>query len=119
MNKRLIPGETIIEGREVKYISDDGNDNFTNNKNGLFDLITSQFEIAKHGGIISENCRLTLPNGELFHALSYKGDIEGWREEIYLGAEKLNLITGKIVDGNIELSDGRKFSLSACEIEFY
>ncbi|SFD74055.1 hypothetical protein SAMN04489722_1243 [Algibacter lectus] len=119
MNNREIPGKIIIENSEVKYISDDGNDNFVNNKNGLFDLITSQFEIAKYGGIISENCKLTLPNGELFHSLSYRGDIEGWREEIDLGAEKLKLITGKVINDKIELSDGRNFKLSDCKIEFY
>ncbi|MDA3616283.1 hypothetical protein [Polluticaenibacter yanchengensis] len=50
----------------------------------LFNKVITQFEepIAQSGGVISENCKLWLPTNELFHGLSYKGDIEGWREGI-------------------------------------
>ena len=77
------------------------------------------FEIAQSGGVISENCKLWLPTGELFHGLSYKGDIEGWREQIKQGAEQLGLLIGKIYKNKIELLDGRSYALSDCKIEFY
>lgn len=121
---RHIPGTIKVEGREYLYISDDGEDFFTKSsrtvkKQSLFDKVTSLFEIAQSGGVISENCKLRLPTNELFHGLSYKGDIEGWRKQIEQGAEQLGLLTGKISENNIELSDGRIYALSDCKIEFY
>lgn len=121
---RHIPGTIKVEGREYLYISEDGEDFFTKNsraveKQSLFDKVTSLFEIAQSGGVISENCKLRLPTNELFHGLSYKGDIEGWRKQIEQGAELLGLLTGKISENNLELSDGRIYALSDCKIEFY
>ncbi len=121
---RNIPGTIEIEGREHLYISDDGDNFFTKKdralkKQSLFDKVTSQFELAQSGGVISENCKLWLPTEELFHGLSYKGDIVGWRKQIEKGAEKLGLLTGKIISDNIHLSDGRVYNLSDCKVEFY
>ena len=48
-----------------------------------------------------------------------RGDIQGWRQQIEQGAEHLGLLVGKIVENNIELSDGRSYALSECRIEFY
>jgi hypothetical protein len=31
-----------------------------------------------------------LPNGDIFEAVSYKGDIEGWRQQLEQGAKALN-----------------------------
>lgn len=122
--KRNIPGTIKVEGREFLYISDDGNNYFTrkslrSKKLSLFDKVTSQFRLAKNGGVISENCRIWLPTGELFHGLSYKGDIEGWRKGIELSTNQLNLLIAVIVENNIKLSDERIYALSDCKIEFY
>lgn len=117
--KREIPGITPVQWREYRYVSDDGTYKFS--KKGLFHKLTNQIDppIAKDGGAITENCKLWLPSGELFHALSYKGDIDGWRSQIELGANQLNLIVGKIIKEKIILSDGRQFNLSECKVEFY
>jgi len=124
ISSRPIPGTIKVEGREFCYISDDGNNYFTrkslrSKKLSLFDKVTSQFGFAQSGGVISENCRIWLPTGELFHGLSYKGDIEGWRKEIELSTTQLNLLTAVIVENNIKLSDERIYALFDCEIEFY
>ncbi|MDQ3111699.1 MAG: hypothetical protein M3R17_17555 [Bacteroidota bacterium] len=117
-SKREIPGLRIQEGREVRYISDDGNNKF---EEYLFKKVTTHLDkpIAQNGGVISENCKIWLPSGELLHAISYKGDIEGWRKEMELSTEQLGLWIGKIVDSNIKLSDGRSFLVEECKIEFY
>lgn len=117
---RNIPGTIVVEGREHLYILDDGNDCFKKHrKPSLFEKVTSQFSIAQHGGVISENCKLWLPTDELFHGLSYKGDMEGWRAQIQQGAALLGLLTARITGNNITLSDGRTYPLSACRTEFY
>ncbi|MDV5357161.1 hypothetical protein QM201_20045 [Enterobacter asburiae] len=118
-DEREIPGSTPVGWREYRYISDDGHDNFLGN--GLFNKLTSQIEppVPTCGGAITENCKLWLPSGELLHALSYKGDIDGWRKQIELGAKQLGLFTGKIIGDSVFLSDGRNYQLSDCRIEFY
>ncbi len=115
--KRYIPGTIKVEGREFLYVADDGKEKFV--RNGLFKEVTQKVvpPIPKSGGALSENCRLWLPTGELFHALSYKGDIEGWHKQIINGADLLGLLTGAIINDNIELSDGREFKLSDCKID--
>lgn len=80
VDEREIPGIKPVEWRECRYVSDDGNDNFL--RNGLFALIMDNIEppFPESGGVIIENCKIWLPSGELLHALSYKGDIVGWRK---------------------------------------
>lgn len=118
-DKIEIPGITPVEWREYRYVSDDGNDHFIGE--GLFISVTNKIKplIPKSGGAITENCKLWLPSGELLHALSYKGDIEGWRKQIEQGAKELGLFTGKIVGSEIILSDNRHYELASCKIEFY
>jgi hypothetical protein len=120
---RHIPGTIKVEGREFLYILDNGEDFFVGKKRSkresLFSKITCLFFKAKKGGALSENCKIWLPTGELFHGVSYKGDIEGWREGIIQAAIHLGLLTAKIVKENIEISDGRKYALSECKVEFY
>lgn len=113
---REIPGTIQTEYREYRYVADDGNDNFFD----IFCKITEFSKpIATHGGVITENCKLWLPNNQLFHALSYKGDIQGWRQQIEQRATYLGLITGKVKNHFIYLSDDTKYALSDCVIEFY
>ena len=65
-----------------------------------------------------EGCRLVLPTGEQVHAISYRGDIVGWREQVARGAQGMGVPIGEIVGGELVLSDGRRFALSQCEVVF-
>jgi len=114
-NHLEIPGIKPVEWREYRYISDDGKDKFQNN--GLFKKLVDAIEppIPKNGGAMSENFKLWLPSGELFHAVSYKGDIEGWRKQIEQGAIKLGLLIGKISGNEIIISDSRIYKISTCK----
>lgn len=58
-------------------------------------------------------------DGKLFHALSYKGDLNGWRKQIEKGAANLGLITGKIIDNKLILTTGENYNIEDCKIEFY
>lgn len=118
-DEREIPGTISFEWREFRYVSDDGHEKFVGK--GLFDKLTNKINppIPTDGGAISENCKLWLPSGELLHALSYKGDIDGWREQVEQGARQLGLFTGKIVNNKVILSDGRSYELTECKVEFY
>lgn len=117
--KREVPGMILVEWRECRYISDDGNDKFV--ENGLFKKVTNEIIplIPTSGGVISENCKLWTPDGKLFHAISYKGDLNGWREQIEKGAENLGLITGAIIHEKLVLTTGEYYDIEDCNIEFY
>jgi hypothetical protein len=72
---RATPGTVTIPGREFLYVSDGRRPDFSS----LFEELTTKVtpRLAQRGGVISENCRLRMPDGRAFHALSYTGDLDG------------------------------------------
>ena len=113
ISNRHIPGTIKVEGIEVSYIQISQSDDF--------DKVTTFIKpfLPKSGGVSEDRCYVITPQGERLYAVVYHSDIEGWREQIKQGAEILGLLTGKISENNIELSDGRIYALSDCKIEFY
>jgi hypothetical protein len=51
--------------------------------------------------------------------MSYKGDLEGWREQIDEGARRLGLVAARAVNGNLIFSGGAEIPIEACEARFY
>ena len=111
-----IPGTVPIDGAEIVYFRD----------NGLlprieqFHALTGYTEHphAQNGGVSTYGCRLFLPDGSVFHAIGYHGDIQGWRKDIEEGAAGLNIPLARIDADKIIVSDGRVFDLSACVVKF-
>jgi hypothetical protein len=114
--ERKIPGTIPSDTRKYIYIADDGT---KRDFKMQFHKITENVSPrnAQYGGMGEEGFRIYLPDGSLFHGISYKGDLEGWRKDIELGAKNLNLPTAVIQDNNIIISDGRSFKLSDCTTE--
>jgi hypothetical protein len=114
------PGITPCEGLEVRYVLDDGNDTFIRG-DGLFSKLTGM-ELSrspKNGGIMAENCKLFLPTNELFHAVSYRLDVEGWRFQIEESAKMTGLLTLRIDGEQVVISDKRSYLISECRFEWY
>lgn len=113
---RVIPGTVEIEGSRVVYFSDDGLNDFSDQ----FDALTEHAipRQAKRGGRSDSGCKITLPDGQLFHAISYHGDLDGWRKDIETGARALHLALASIEADQFVTSDGRTFALSDCKVEF-
>lgn len=112
-SNRHIPGTIKVEGIEVSYIQI--------SQSVDFKKVTTFIKpsLPKSGGVSEDGCYVTTPQGERLYAIVYHSDIEGWRKQIEQGAEQLGLLTGKISENKIELSDGRIYALSDCKIEFY
>jgi hypothetical protein len=91
---RTIPGTAAIAGKEFAYFADDGK----NTVRKQFDALTQYTNppYATSGGITSQGCSIALPDGSLFHAIAYHGDIEGWRKDLEEGAKALNVSLAKI-----------------------
>lgn len=109
-----MPGLVVSSTVGVVYFQDDG-------QHGLyeqFDRLTERVapSLAQHGGVATTRHTLTLPTGQIFHALRYRGDLEGWRRQIEEGARILGVTLGSICNGaDFELSDGRVFALADCK----
>ncbi|WP_243614555.1 hypothetical protein [Shimia aestuarii] len=74
---------------------------------------------AKSGGVSEYGCSIEAPNGTVFYALTIHGDVEGWRKDIELGAEKLRVALAKL-DGEMLVVDRQlEFPLSECTVEFF
>jgi hypothetical protein len=88
--ERKIPGTTVTEGREYRYVSCGNDADIT----ALFKKVIREINppLATSGGAVNEGCKVTLPSGECYFAVSYKGDIEGWRQQIEQGAATLGLL---------------------------
>ena len=113
---RVVPGTIPVDGKVFVYFEDDGINTFKKQ----FVLLT---QYAKHpnaqsGGVISQGCALTLPDGSLFHAISYHGDIVGWEKDLAEGARGLHVVLATIDECRIVVADGRQFDLSDCKAEF-
>jgi hypothetical protein len=114
---RTVPGTMYVAGREFIYLADDGN----RDPESWFELVTESEprNRAKSGGALLENCRIKLPDGQLFYALSYKGDLPGWRSVFLESGKRLKLPIAFVDKDEIIVDDGRRFKLSECRIEFF
>jgi len=113
---KTIPGTVSVAGIEFVYFCDDG----CSLVDEQFDALT-QFATPPHaqcGGATLDGCSLTLPDGSVFHAIGYHGDLAGWRQDIEEGAAGLITALARIDAGKIVASDGRVFKLSECIPKF-
>lgn len=115
--ERLIPGLQYVEGREYRYI--------LNNSSGLFPEFFKKViryvnpPIAQNGGVVVEGCEIVIPSGEHFQAISYKGDLDGWRKQVEFGVSALGSSIAYLNGESIVLIDGRCFKLVDCQISFF
>ncbi|MCX2803320.1 hypothetical protein OQJ68_16160 [Microbulbifer thermotolerans] len=114
--ERKIPGTTVTEGREYRYVSCSNNADIA----ALFKKVIREINppLATSGGAVNEGCKVTLPSGECYFAISYKGDIEGWRQQVEQGAAALGLLVANISQDKLVLSDGNEVLLSECKFQF-
>lgn len=116
LNARRIPGSVAINGVEVVYYQDDGRMKRSKLFKVFLDGLSSRS--AKSGGRVSDSCSITSPDNLLFHAMSYHGEIVGWRKDIEEAAKGLGLLLARIEGESFIVSDGRYFPLSECRIDF-
>ncbi|MHA6896973.1 hypothetical protein ACQUJT_23275 [Ralstonia pseudosolanacearum] len=113
---RVIPGTVQVDGTEIVYFADDGRHPFRKQFRALTEYTNPPH--AQSGGVNEQGCKITLPDGQLFHAIGYHGDLAGWRRDIEAGAQALGLLQARIVDNKFFVSDGRVIELTDCTIEF-
>lgn len=108
-----IPGQKTESDGTIIYLEDQ------TKSFQIFDSFTDSLKERKasSGGIMDRACQITLPRGEILHAIYYHGDLAGWRQDIEFSAKELNLLTGVIEKDKIVLSNGERYPLADCKIE--
>jgi hypothetical protein len=111
----VIPGAVPVAGRGVVYFSHEGQRPWSKQ----FDAITtySNPPHAQHGGVGAAGLNLALPDGSVFYAIDYHGDLAGWRQDIEEGATGLNITLARIDGDKFVVADGRVFALSDCVLK--
>lgn len=114
---RTIPGMIEVEGREFLYVQ-------TLTGEGFSDVIdealadSAVLPLPESGGAVEEKCRIILDDCTTLLALSYKGDLNGWRNKIVAYCNSTNRLWGVASRRKVELSDGRVLALDECKVEF-
>jgi len=112
-----IPGTVQVEGREFWYIQAESNINFLSQFRVLLEINTES--VATKGGISLENCLITTPNNTSFMALSYKGDLPGWRSRIKEAAGCLGLMLAQLKSSSLVIDNQEQFLIAECEVKFF
>lgn len=110
-----MPGLNPKEGLEVIYYQDDRR----TTARKLFRMLIEGVSTpnAKVGGLVSDPCTIALPDGRLFRAASYHGDIDGWRQDIVTNAHAKGILLGKIDRDHFLVADGSEFPLGKCLVK--
>jgi hypothetical protein len=114
--ERKIPGTRPGEESSVRYVFFDDPASIP----AVFHEVINKIEphLMKTGGATLEGTKLELSDGGHFFAMQFSYDLEGWREQIELGAKALGRATAKVLGGDLIVSDGRSYPLSSCKVEF-
>jgi hypothetical protein len=113
---RTAPGTNPVAGVEFVYYEDYETSGAASQFEELMD---SAGEVTvSSGGIVSDSCRIVAPNDQCFRALSFHGDLDGWRAAVEVGARTLGLRLARIEGDHLMISDGQSVPLSECKLDF-
>jgi hypothetical protein len=103
-----------VEGREFAYLEClDPEGFFKKDFSAIGTHAGSPLPVS--GGMITEEAAVRLPDGRLMCAVSYRGDIEGWRRVVTEWCRNRAILFGVVQGGNIVLDNGERHALSKCE----
>jgi hypothetical protein len=109
-----LPGLATSQSSEVVYVTDYPGMEIALQLRQIARRIDPPY--IKDGGIHATQHALRLPDGRLFHAFRYTGDIEGWRRQVQEGAALLKLSLGWVqAPATFRTSEGIEYELSKCE----
>jgi hypothetical protein len=114
---RTAPGTIHVEGREFFYIQTENGEEF---RQLLNEILSScpEVPLPKSGGVIEEKARLDLGDGSTLLAISYKGDLAGWRQKLTTFCRYRDRTYGIASNQNLVLSDGREINLLESKVSF-
>lgn len=115
--QRVIPGMIDVDGREFLYVEIRDAEDF----DSIIDAslgANPDVPMPRAGGVIEEKTRLTLADGTSLLAMSYKGDLNGWRAKLTAFCAMQSRRWGTASHQVLHMSDGTTFSLRDCTASF-
>ena len=112
---RAVPGIETVVGREFVYLEIRAGEQFP----GLLSQVLEScpdVPSPSNGGAIEEKARIVLKDSTSLLALSYKGDLEGWRKKLDSFCRLNDRRSGVIRNESLLLSDGTEIPLNSCRI---
>lgn len=106
-----------MKGREFLYIESRPGEDF----HRLVDNAMSSCEdvpLPHSGGAIEHNVHLVLQEGVSMIAVSFKGDVEGWRRKLTSYCDSDNRIWGIAANAMMRLSNGKQVNLHESNFTF-
>ena len=61
---------------------------------------------------------LTTPDQEIFYSIYFHSDVQGWRQQIELGAKQLGLKMAKVHEDKFVVNEGPAYLLSDCTVTY-
>lgn len=116
--QRRVPGTREVPGRAFLYLQHRAGASFLPTFRSLGEFIENNTDRYPTGGMITENVRITLPDGRVFYGISFKGDLERWAAGIRKYAD-VNGLSIAAVEGDQLVTDRHdSYALSESSIEF-
>lgn len=116
MNDHL-PGAMRVEGREFMYIEISKGQNFSRLMDDAFETCQT-LPMPQDGGALEEKVRVILPDQTTLLALSFRGDLSGWRNILIGYCTETGRVWAKLKGQVFALSDGTEVPVDDCEVEF-
>ena len=114
---RSIPGAVEVQGREFIYVELLEGENFHQLLNEVL-AVCPEVPLPKTGGALEEKTRIVLPNGKSLLAISYKGDLPGWRQKLISYCVEKRRLWGVLSNQRLSVSDGEELPIIECEVIF-
>ena len=85
-----------------------------------FEEVTDKVDppIPTDGGALLEYFAVKTPDQEVFYSIYFHSDVQGWRQQIELGAKQLGLKMAKVQEDKFIVNEGPAYLLSDCEVTF-
>lgn len=114
---RTVPGLIEVGGKEFFYVEIAPKETFLSLMNLVWEMTpTVQFPIG--GGIIEQRARLIIEGQAPLFAVSYRGDIEGWRRKLVAFCESAHRLGGPVKNRKVVLNNGSQIDLRTARVVF-
>lgn len=115
---RSIPGTIEVPGREFIYIEAAENETFSTLLDEAMEA-RPNVPMPDSGGVIEERVRVSLSDSVSLLGMSYKGDVEGWRNMLTTYCASRGKMWGIAKKGILFVSDGSEVPLSHANVTFH
>jgi hypothetical protein len=108
-----IPGSITVPDREFMYLEYLPGDTFT----AITDAALAMHDHLvgpSHGGVVEEHIGIHIDHHLVIQSISYKGDLNGWRQKFIAYCIATNRVYGIVADMRLPLSNGMTCDLLAC-----